>query len=163
MPVKSVSASIFLGRIPAAGKNRKMRGTQLESLSLALASSSFYEQTPSRFAFHPERHCKATNLTEATGSRILSGKDQFAPKTRARVEAVANKLLFPRDDAISAEYFDEIHSRRIPLVVVVRHLANVHLLAAGGVFAPISGQEEHKSPRPLPPPTSAGASGRLNR
>ena len=36
-----------------------------------------------------------------------------------RVEGI---VLFPGDDTISDEYFDEIHSRKIPLVVVVRRL-----------------------------------------
>ena len=46
-----------------------------------------------------------------------------------RVEGI---VLFPRDDTISDEYFDEIHSRRIPLVVVVRHLTLVHCHFVGG-------------------------------
>jgi LacI family transcriptional regulator len=36
-----------------------------------------------------------------------------------RVEGI---VLFPGDDTLSDEYFDEIHSRHIPLVVVVRRL-----------------------------------------
>ena len=39
---------------------------------------------------------KVTNLTEATVSRILAGKDQVAQKTRARVEA-ADTAAEPTD------------------------------------------------------------------
>jgi len=40
-----------------------------------------------------------------------------------RVEGI---VLFPGDDTISDEYFDEIYSRKIPLVVVVRRLTRAH-------------------------------------
>ena len=40
-----------------------------------------------------------------------------------RVEGI---VLFPSDDTISDEYFDEIHARKIPLVVVVRRLTHAH-------------------------------------
>ena len=145
---------------------------------------------------------RATNLTVATVSRILSGKAKFATKTRERVEAMASTLgyrpnrlvsgiqtgrtgiigaivpihtewgarlltglqhelvphgyvpivldcpspamnelemiyhlldrrvegivLFPGDDTISDDHFNEIHSRKIPLVVVVRELTRAH-------------------------------------
>lgn len=145
---------------------------------------------------------KATGLTEATVSRILSGKEQFAAETRKRVEQVADRLgyrpnrlvrgiqtgrtgmigailpihvewgarlltglqralavkdyvplvldcpspvlneldmiyhlidrrvegivLFPRDDAITDDYFAEVHARKIPLVVLNRKPTYAH-------------------------------------
>jgi len=145
---------------------------------------------------------KSTGLTEATVSRILSGKAQFAEETRKRVQKAAERLgyrpnrlvrgiqtgrtgivgailpihaewgarlltglqhalaakdyvpivldcpspeldeiamihhlvdrrvegivLFPRDDEISDDYFVEVHSRKIPLVVVNRKPAFAH-------------------------------------
>ncbi len=46
-----------------------------------------------------------------------------------RVEGV---ILFPGDDTVSDEYFDELHSRQIPLIVLMRRLdrANCHLVGA---------------------------------
>lgn len=46
-----------------------------------------------------------------------------------RVEGV---ILFPGDDTVSDEYFDELHSRQIPLIVLMRRLdrAHCHLVGA---------------------------------
>jgi len=46
-----------------------------------------------------------------------------------RVEGV---ILFPGDDTVSDEYFDELHSRKIPLVVLNRRLDRAHCRLVGG-------------------------------
>jgi LacI family transcriptional regulator len=46
-----------------------------------------------------------------------------------RVEGV---VLFPGDDTVSDEYFDELHSRKIPLVVLNRRLERAHCYLVGG-------------------------------
>jgi LacI family transcriptional regulator len=46
-----------------------------------------------------------------------------------RVEGV---VLFPGDDTVSDEYFDELHSRKIPLVLLNRRLERAHCRLVGG-------------------------------
>ncbi len=62
-------------------------------------------------------------------SPVMNELEMITQLLERRVEGIA---LFPRDDDVSDRYFYEIHDRRIPLVVIGRHLANTQCHFVGG-------------------------------